>query len=884
MRDAKALLASVNIVDVIDRYVPLEKCGSEFFGKCPFHDDHKSSLQVNESKQIFKCFACGPGGDAISFLMELGNTFNEACDILEGESTGQFEPKQRQAMKSDRPKWEQIKPETPLIQIHHYRHGKPSDSWCYTDKYGYAIGYVCRFDLGDGEKETIPMVYATDGNRSEWRWMGFKTPRPLYGLHLIEKHPDATVIIVEGEKCAQFGQNYFEPERYIFTTWPGGSNAVAHVDWSPLENRTVIKWPDNDIAGFKAMNSIPIDGNFIHVPSFLPKKWDVADREWQASELMDFIIDNSKPEPLPVDEDEVIEDDLPEQTKTEPTKRGSGPLDNENFRILGYERLDDGKIRYHFYSYHSKMVISLTPSQMSKPNLMTLAPLSWLEMMFPGQKSNISIDAAIQFMIAHGHRAGVFSNKRLRGRGAWFDGEDFVVHDGTHLKINGLKMELTEYRSQFIYEVSESFQIGMNNPMNYAESRLLLEKFKWLGWERGDVAARLAAGWCVIAPICGVLNWRPHVWITGAAGSGKSWIMDNMIRALIGNVSVIVQGQSTAPGVRAQIGNDARPVLFDEADVTDQRDKDRVQGVVSLARLSSYKDGGVIVKGTASGGSISYRTNSIFAFASIGVQLIDQSDRSRFTVLSLRTDESKKSEFKQFAADYHRLVTESYARRLQARTLKNVKTLITNIETFGDAFTFVLGNKRTADQLSALMAGSLLLETDALISFDEAVKMIQSYKWEDEIGLDQTRDEMQLFERLMTHQLRVEGVDGRTVERTIGELINVAAGLVSELIKGVYKREADQLLRRHGFIVNTKTSRVYISTSNASSVFRILKDTNWANNFGRILERLPEARPETSRTFTNGLKSRCVSVPLGSLVDDGIGGFDSDNNFSEDLF
>lgn len=199
---------------------------------------------------------------------------------------------------------------------------------------------------------------------------------------------------------------------------------------------------------------------------------------------------------------------------------------------------------------------------------------------------------------------------------------------------------------------------------------------------------------------------------------------------------------------------------------------------------------------------------------------------------------------------------------------------MTNIETFGDAFTFVLGNKRTADQLSALMAGSLLLETDALISFDEAVKMVQSYKWEDEIGLEHTRDELQLFERLMTHQLRVEGIDGRTVERTIGELINVAAGLVSENMKGVYRKESDQILRRNGFLVNTKTSRVYISTSNASSVFRILKDTNWANNFGRILERLPDARSESSRTFTNGLKSRCVSIPLGSLVDDGMGGFD----------
>ena len=73
-----------NIVDVIDRRVPLTKKGSEHFGVCPFHDDHKESLQVNEKKQVFKCFACGAGGDSIAFLTELGIPFNEAIEEING--------------------------------------------------------------------------------------------------------------------------------------------------------------------------------------------------------------------------------------------------------------------------------------------------------------------------------------------------------------------------------------------------------------------------------------------------------------------------------------------------------------------------------------------------------------------------------------------------------------------------------------------------------------------------------------------------------------------------------------------------------------------------------------------------------------------------------
>jgi putative DNA primase/helicase len=873
MRNAKELLTSVNIVDVINKYVPLTRKGSEYYGKCPFHDDHKDSLQVNESKQIFKCFVCGPGGDAISFLQELGNTFNESCDILEGHTTGIFDPIQRTV--ATRAKWQQTNPEYPANVISHYLYDSPAQTWAYTDKYGYTIGYVCRFNFEDGSKQTIPYVFATNGSRSEWRWMGFSNPRPLFNRHFIERYPDATVIIVEGEKCAEFGQSYYEPERFIFTTWPGGSGAIKHVDWSPLEGRNVIKWADNDEPGKIAMNQIPIDAKFINIPSHLPKKWDIADRNWQNFELDGFIEDNLTDEPYSVESDEVIPDETPKQepiqAKTEKSSRGRKPFDNEHFRVLGYERYEEGKIRYHFYSYHAKMIISLTPTQMTKSNLIVLAPLNWLEQLFPGKSSSFSADSAVQFLVGHGNAAGVFNPKKIRGRGAWLDGDDIVIHDGESLRVNGLRTELVDYPSDYIYEIAESFQFGNSKAMNVIESKLLMDQFKFINWDRGEVAAKLCAGWCVIAPICGVLDWRSHLWITGAAGSGKSWIMDNMIRSLVGNVALIVQGQSTSSGIRSQLGNDARPVLFDESDVTNQRDKDRISDVISLARLSSYKDGGEVVKGTASGGARSYQTKAIYAFASIGVQLVDQSDRSRFTILSVKPS---KGDFKKFSREFHQLVTKSYAQRLQARTIKHLKTLKANIEQFSDAFTFVLGNKRTADQLSALMAGWYLLESDGLISFDEAVKIVQSYQWEDEIGLDSTRDEIQLFERIMTTQIRVEDIDSRIVDRTIGEMVNCAGGVVPELHSKVYAKNADAVLRRIGILVSQRAGRVYISTSNSSGVWRILKDTNWANNYGRILERLPDARTETARQFTAGLKSRCVSIPMNQLIDDTIGNFE----------
>ena len=61
---------SVNIVDVISNYLPLSKKGKNYFGVCPFHDDHSPSMSVSEEKQIFTCFSCGATGNVFKFLTD----------------------------------------------------------------------------------------------------------------------------------------------------------------------------------------------------------------------------------------------------------------------------------------------------------------------------------------------------------------------------------------------------------------------------------------------------------------------------------------------------------------------------------------------------------------------------------------------------------------------------------------------------------------------------------------------------------------------------------------------------------------------------------------------------------------------------------------------
>lgn len=65
------VLHATDIVDVVSKRVKLKKVGKNRAGLCPFHKEHTPSFTVAEDKQIFKCFGCGKGGNAITFLMEI---------------------------------------------------------------------------------------------------------------------------------------------------------------------------------------------------------------------------------------------------------------------------------------------------------------------------------------------------------------------------------------------------------------------------------------------------------------------------------------------------------------------------------------------------------------------------------------------------------------------------------------------------------------------------------------------------------------------------------------------------------------------------------------------------------------------------------------------
>ena len=256
--DIQKIKDSVNIVDIIGREVQLDRVkAGEYKGICKFHEDTKPSMTVSENKQIFHCFVCKTGGDVIDYYTKQNHSFDDAINIIKGELDAgnvevQKKPKRKKQSSVKSPKNYPFE----FPELKHYKMGMPASYWSYKTKAGALMTIIRRYNFPDG-KVYLPKSWLDVGNGPEWVDMQIPENRPLYNLELISRFPEAKIIIVEGEKCADFGQKLVNPEKLIFTTWIGGGNAIHKTDWEPLKDRKVIKWADNDDVGIKFSRFIP---------------------------------------------------------------------------------------------------------------------------------------------------------------------------------------------------------------------------------------------------------------------------------------------------------------------------------------------------------------------------------------------------------------------------------------------------------------------------------------------------------------------------------------------------------------------------------------------------------------------------------------------------
>ena len=143
------LLARVDIVDVIERRVPLKKAGREWTACCPFHDERTPSFYVSPAKQFFHCFGCGVHGSAIKFLMDYDRLeFPDAVEEL-AQSVGLTVP--REGGRDDRPREDKTDLYALLdASASWYQQQLPgsAEAQAYCKKRGLDADTIARFRLG----------------------------------------------------------------------------------------------------------------------------------------------------------------------------------------------------------------------------------------------------------------------------------------------------------------------------------------------------------------------------------------------------------------------------------------------------------------------------------------------------------------------------------------------------------------------------------------------------------------------------------------------------------------------------------------------------------------------------------------------------------------
>lgn len=201
------LLARVDVVDIVGRYVQLKKSGANFMGLCPFHGEKSPSFSVSPSKQFFHCFGCGKNGNAIGFLMDhAGMGFREAVQDL-AQQVGMQVPDDENTSPQDRERAAaQRQKQATLTEVLE----KAGESWRrHLRESPRAIQYFKGRGVSGQVAKRYGLGYAPEG------WRNLASVFPEYDSPLLEESGLVIVGDDDGKRYDRFRDRVMFPIRNV---------------------------------------------------------------------------------------------------------------------------------------------------------------------------------------------------------------------------------------------------------------------------------------------------------------------------------------------------------------------------------------------------------------------------------------------------------------------------------------------------------------------------------------------------------------------------------------------------------------------------------------------------------------------------------------------
>jgi len=286
--------ANDHIVDIIGKFVTLKKKGARYFGLCPFHDDRNATnFTVNQTRRLYKCFACGAGGDAIKFLMEhlnlkfmdairwVGQEYGIPIDDVpvnytppprkEPEPLPMFEVPLSEVIRSERLDHDTLVKWICSLPWDASQAGRIdralNEYYIGHSKFGHTIFW--QIDEQQRVRTGKMMLYKEDGHRAKNVDYNFdfiharlfrdkslpqydedkcEVKQCLFGQHLLNAWPNAQVNIVESEKTALLMAIAYGNHAADIWMACGGLYNITKEKLQPLtsQGRTIVLFPDRD--------------------------------------------------------------------------------------------------------------------------------------------------------------------------------------------------------------------------------------------------------------------------------------------------------------------------------------------------------------------------------------------------------------------------------------------------------------------------------------------------------------------------------------------------------------------------------------------------------------------------------------------------------------
>ena len=675
--------------------------------------------------------------------------------------------------------------------------------WPYLNADGLIELFDVRFENEQNKKAVITFYW--DG--SIMRSAG--APVLLFNRHLIKADTETPILIVEGAKCAEIAA---EIPGFIPVTWNGGGKKCKQVDWTVLKGRTVYIYPDDDWKRFpdnhptvpgemKPWHEQPGMVTAFDIKKKLPKAIIVSPIESARKIKADgadmvevFQVPGMTPET-------VAEYILNPENEITPPAPPANPIDTPHetpeievfpFKILGVA--DDGK--GYFLDRHERMA-SMALGAITQNKLLTLAPLPfWKSEYATGKGGDLDRNDWITATDDVIQLAGAidFDPDRIRGRGAWREKDGRVCyHDGLDT--------IGEASTERLYLRMTRKSIGLDSPEpQLSDLTVVLDVVGQLSFEtRADMIRCL--GWSTLAPFAGALPWRSAGLLTGRSESGKSTIVDMIIKPLA--IPMVVSGgESTEAGVRQAINIDSVAIVVEESETDTPKKKQRRDDVLSLMRQSTSDETPKAVKGTIDGKGLRFTLRSMFMFVAISPEVESIADDNRLFRVNLESKGHTPDEWYKLGVELTNTLTPELCAGVRALTWKRLKDIFAMSDRMSPVIQKITHkSSRYSRAESLLFAAYQVIWKQGELSENDLYEFFeQIYEWQ---PVEEARNEEdELLDKLLDYIVR-EGRDTFTLRQILLEC-------------------------KKGITVHEKTAERY--------GLRIMKDGNIAiaKNFGAI--------------------------------------------------